>query len=272
MAEMCREAGRQGDCQGKAAMKRHPFLEKSFVVKLNGGKRIVSVLRTDGDSGQIPEINVKADRVFVIRSRVLHKIARYLLSDRQGKERLAYGTGYRGANVLTLDDFVPLHTKNSSRVHVDPDPESRIRALAELDRYGDSLQCLFHSHPGKTAHSVNPSATDLETLRNVETQYGAIGAICNAGGWLQFFSASQLFQVVIVGKGVEDHGFQRSREGFRHLFRLCHLDADSLPAPRRSWLGRVANRPAGAACLVRPEEPGLGTDDLIRTGRWVPRG
>lgn len=252
-------------------MKRHPFFDKSFVVRLNASKCIISVLRTDDDSEQVPLINVKADRVFVMRSRVLHKIAKYLLSDRHGRERLAYGTGYRGKNVLTLDDFVPLHTKNSSTVHVDPDPESRIKALNELDRYGDALQCLFHSHPGKTEHSVNPSFTDLETLRNLENQYGAIGAICNAGGFLQFFSTSQLFQIVIVGKGVEDHGFWKEKQGFRHLFRLCLLNADPVPAAKRGWLGRIGNRPAGAARLVRPKEPALSEADLIRTGRWIPR-
>jgi len=253
-------------------MKRHPFFDKSFVIKLNGSKRIISAIRIDSDCEQAPVINVKADRVFILRSRTLHKIAKYLLSDRDGKERLAYGTGYRFENVLTLDDFVPVHTKNSSKVHVDPDPDSRIKALDELDRYGDALQCLFHSHPGKTAHSVNPSFTDLDTLRNLEAQYGAIGAICNAGGFLQFFSTSQLFQIVVVGKGVEDRGFSQAKPGFRHLFRVCQLDADPLPAAKRGWLERITDRSSRAARLARPGKPELSEGDLIRTGRWIPRG
>lgn len=253
-------------------MKRHPFFEHSFVIRLAGSNRIVTAIRTDGGGDSAAIVDVQADKIFVITSRIAHQIVKRLVSDPEGRERLAYGSGYRFANVLTLDQFVLIDTKNSSRVHVDPDPASRLRALGELDRYRLALQCLIHSHPGCTEHSVNPSSTDLETQQNLEAQYGSIGIICNAGGWLQFLSTSQLFQIVIVGKGVEDHGFRQANPGFRHLFRLCHLGEDSLPAAKRGWLGRIADRSARAVSVARPKKSELSLDDLIRSGRWIPRG
>ena len=230
-------------------MKRHPFFDNSFMIRLVGGDKIVSVMNLiGGDSARI--VDLSADRVFIMTSRVAHKIACVLVSDPEGKERLAYGTGYRFENVLTLDDFVLVETKDSSRAHVDPDAQSRIHALGELDRYGMALHTFFHSHPGNSEDSVNPSPTDLETLRHLEAQYGAIGAICNVGGWLQFFSSSQLFQILIVGKGVEDHGFREQATGFRHLFRLSYLDANPVQAGKTGWLGRITHRTARTVSLV----------------------
>ena len=231
-------------------MKRHPFLEGSFILRLRAGDRVLTSLSMSGADGMAPIVNVKADRVFVMTSRMAHKIVRFLVSDPEGKERLAYGTGYRLANILTLDQFIPVKTQNSSRVHVDPEPEARIAALEELDRHGLALQALFHSHPGETEHSVNPSPQDMETQHNLERSYGAIGAICNAGGFLQFFSTAQLFQLVIVGKGIEDYGLRKEEPGFRHLVRLCEFGDDPLPARQSGWLERVAHRSAKAVGLV----------------------
>lgn len=229
-------------------MKKHPFLESSFIVRLQSAGWVLSALQATG-GGPAPIVDVKAERVFVIQSRTAHKIVRELVSDPQGRERLAYGTGYRFANILTLDHFILIETANSSRVHVDPDAESRLRALEELDRYGLAVNNLSHNHPGTGAESVNPSHTDIETQRHLEARYGAIGAICNAGGYLQFFSTSQFFQLVIVGKGIEDHGIRHEAPGFRHLLRLTEFDQDSVQAER---LAGASHGQARAGSLVQP--------------------
>ena len=231
-------------------MKRHPFFDKSFVIRLAAADRIISSISTVGDAQPAEMLDVKADRVFVITSSAAHKIVEQLVSDPDRNERLAYGTGYRFANILTLDQFEVVETENRSRVHVDPDPESRMQVLEEFDRYGMALQVLIHSHPGRDACSVNPSSTDLHTLRNLEARYGAIGAICNAGGYLQFFSASQFFQLVVVGKGVEDHGLRHEPPGFRHLLRVCYVNANPVPAPKGGWLARIARGAAKGIYLV----------------------
>lgn len=231
-------------------MKRHPFFDKSFVIRLAAADRVITSISTVGEAQPAEMVDVKADRVFVITSRTAHKIVKELVSDPDRNERLAYGTGYRLANVLTLDDFELVETENRSVVHVDPDAESRMQILEEFDRHGMAFQALIHSHPGREAGSVNPSSTDLQTLRNLEARYGVIGAICNVSGWLQFFSASQFFQIVVIGKGVEDHGFRHEPPGFRHLLRLSYLNADPVPPARGGWLARIARGAAKGLFLV----------------------
>ena len=231
-------------------MKRHPFLDKTLVIRLLAADRIITSVSTVGDAQPAEMVDVKADRIFVLSSRAAHEIVKQLVSDPDKNELQAYGTGYRFANILSLDQFVIVETENKSRVHVDPDPESRMRALEELDRYGMALHVLVHSHPGNSAASVNPSSTDLHTQRNLEARYGAIGAICNAGGYLQFFSASQFFKLLVVGKGVEDLGFRHEPPGFRHLLRLACLNAHPVPAPKEGWLARIARGAAKGIYLV----------------------
>jgi proteasome lid subunit RPN8/RPN11 len=118
-------------------------------------------------------------------------------------EHLVYATGPEDKKrVFAVTRLVTFALADKSRAHAVPDPKSQTEALVELDRRGERLLAMFHSHPGYGA--PGPSPTDLNTQGNLERmRFPTIGAVFSRNGFVRFYSVNRSFRVVVSGTGCE---------------------------------------------------------------------
>jgi hypothetical protein len=123
-------------------------------------------------------------------------------------EHLVYATGPEdGKQAFALSQLVTFKLAEQTAVSAAPDPASQAEALTELDRRGERLLAVLHSHPGYGADRTAPSPDDRLTQEGLERMgYPAIGAIFSRDGFIRFFSVNRRFRVAVSGTGVERAG------------------------------------------------------------------
>jgi hypothetical protein len=130
-------------------------------------------------------------------------------------EHLVYATGPEdGKQAFALTRLVTFELAEQSPVCAKPEPMSQLNALMELDRSGERLLAVLHSHPGNGEDATNASSDDLTTQEGLEKMgYPAIGAIFSRDGFVRFFSVNRPFRVAVSGTGVEKVGDRVYRVG-----------------------------------------------------------
>ncbi len=179
------------------------------------------------------------------------------------EERMHYVTGITAGNVHVLTRIVKFGLQSNSVVHADGDPETSLKALLELDRFGHSLLGLFHRHPGAGAGATFPSShRDLVTQQNYEDGgHKTIGAIFTADGFVRFFGSKKEFETAVYGKGVTKVG-----DNLWHLDFIGELHDDTDPS-EGAW-GRSCSRQAEPAAGLQSGEACSGESDPDRS--WWP--
>ena len=173
---------------------------------------------------------VEAEPVYLVGSRFL--IDTYRTLTRTPDEELVYATGPEdGEQAFAISELVAFKLAQKSRVGATPDPTSQLEALMELDRHGERLLAVLHSHPGYGAGGTTPSPDDRTTQQGLERMgYPSIGAIFSRDGFIRFFSVNRRFRVAVSGAGVEKAG--------DHIYHLT----DIVP---KSFVRRVVCRVSG---------------------------
>ena len=148
-------------------------------------------------------------------------------------EHLVYATGPEdGKRSFAISKLVTFKLAEKSAVSAAPDPTSQLEALTELDRHGERLLAVLHSHPGHGAGATTPSSVDRSTQEGLEKMgYPAIGVIFSRDGFVRFFSVNRPFRVAVSGTGIERAG--------EHIYHLTDI------APK-SFLHRVVSHVSGS--------------------------
>jgi len=148
-------------------------------------------------------------------------------------EHLVYATGPEdGKRAFAISQLVTFELAEKSAVSASPDPTSQLEALTELDRRGERLLAVLHSHPGHGAGATTPSSVDRSTQEGLEKMgYPTIGAIFSRDGFIRFFSVNRPFRVAVSGTGIERAG--------EHVYRLTSV------APK-SFIQRVVSHVSGS--------------------------
>jgi hypothetical protein len=130
-------------------------------------------------------------------------------------EHLVYATGPEdGKQAFALTRLITFGLAEQTPVSAKPEPTSQRDALIELDRQGERLLAVLHSHPGHGESATKPSSVDQTTQEGLEKMgYPAIGAIFSRDGFVRFFSVNRPFRVAVSGTGVERVGDRVFRVG-----------------------------------------------------------
>jgi len=136
-------------------------------------------------------------------------------------EHLVYATGPEdGKRAFAISQLVTFELAEKSAVSAAPDPTSQLEALTELDRRGERLLAVLHSHPGRGAGATTPSSVDRSTQEGLEKMgYPTIGVIFSRDGFVRFFSVNRKFRVAVSGTGIEPAG--------DHIYRLSDVASKS---------------------------------------------
>jgi hypothetical protein len=168
---------------------------------------------------------------FIISSRFLYECYSYLtqIHPVSGKvEWLLYVTGSKQGNAVTLDRYFELKYEKQSAAYIKVDESSSRDILIEMDKYGEQLFAVFHSH--RFSGLPSPSQIDEDNQKRLERgSYSLITAIFSEDGYVTFCNSGNTeFQVKIQGKGVEDNGsgkcfyltaIAKNQNGYAHT--LC---------------------------------------------------
>lgn len=120
------------------------------------------------------------------------------------KESMCYVSGIELGRIRTLDRQLLLQYSNQTEYQVVADRDSNRTVLRDLDAAGQHLLAWFHSHPGNGQASTQPSAIDMSHQGDLEQGgYPVIGAVFTRDGHARFFSAKSEFDLVVLGKGIE---------------------------------------------------------------------
>ena len=153
-------------------------------------------------------------RRYVASSLFLHESYKKLTADEC--EQFFFVTGSEIDGVLVLDHFAEFAHQKRSVGGVTGDLNSTHALLIKLEQFGHRLLAHFHSHPGKGAEWTQPSATDQNFQRRLESAgHVAVMAIFSRDGFVRFVRLDQNLEVEIHGKGVERHA--------PGLYRLTNL-------------------------------------------------
>ena len=123
---------------------------------------------------------------------------------RTNNESMFFISGLEIGSARTLDRRIPLQYAEQSAFFVSANDQSTRQALKKLDENGQWLLAWFHSHPGSGPGATLPSAIDKNHQGDLEQGgYHTIGAVFARDGHVRFFSSRLEFDVVVLGKGVE---------------------------------------------------------------------
>ncbi len=152
---------------------------------------------------------------YVVSSLFLDQCFRELTADQNEQLFFITGSELDGQYVLSQKlEF--LHEKRTALAVVG-NMNSTHRLLIKLEQFGHRLLAHFHSHPGNGAGATNPSGTDQNFQKRLETAgYPTVAAIFSRDGYIRFFRLDENLEVKIHGSGVEQVG--------KHTFRLTNIN------------------------------------------------
>lgn len=152
---------------------------------------------------------------YTVSSFFLHESFKKLTADRN--EQFFFITGSEVEGVLVLDQPAEFEHEKRSPVGVVAEPRSTHRLLIKLEQFGHRLLAHFHSHPGRGADATNPSGTDQNFQRRLESAgHKAVMAIFSRDGYVRFLRLDKNFELEIFGEGVEKYA--------ENLYRLTNID------------------------------------------------
>ena len=145
----------------------------------------------------------------------LHESFRKLTADQD--EQFFFITGNEVESVLVLDQWAEFAHLKRTMMGVTADTRSTHRLLIKLEQFGHRLLAHFHSHPGNGAEATNPSGTDENFQKRLESAgHLAVMAIFSRDGFVRFVRLDQNLEIEVHGKGVERHA--------PGIYRLTNLD------------------------------------------------
>ena len=132
-------------------------------------------------------------------------------------EQFFFVTGAEIEGVHVLDQWAEFAHQRRSRVGVVADVPSTHNLLIKLEQFGHKFLAHFHSHPGNGPSSTQPSGTDQNFQKRLESAgHVAVMAIFSRDGFIRFIRLDQNFEIEIYGEGVERHA--------SGIYRLTNLD------------------------------------------------
>lgn len=154
-------------------------------------------------------------RRYAISSIFLHDSFKKLTADPD--EQFFFITGAEVGGILVCDQWAEFAHQRRSRMGVVADMPSTHNLLIRLEQFGHKFLAHFHSHPGLGADATNPSGTDTNFQRRLESAgHVALMAIFSRDGFIRFVRLDQNFEIEIYGGGVENHA--------PGIYRLTNLD------------------------------------------------
>jgi len=156
--------------------------------------------------------------VYCVGSLLLHKCYQSLMQKKPGlneePEWMLAVTGLRIGPFLTLEHALEVELCMQSSMHAAADMRGFTQLTLELDRFGQALHAIFHSH--RFNGPPTPSPVDLNLQETLEqASYPAIQAAFSSDGYVRFFALSRPFEILVYGRGVQRHG--------RFLYRLNQM-------------------------------------------------
>ena len=154
-------------------------------------------------------------RRFAVSSLFLYESYRKLTADQD--EQFFFVTGAEIEGVHVLDQWAEFAHQRRSRVGVVADVPATHNLLIKLEQFGHKFLAHFHSHPGNGPSSTQPSGTDQNFQKRLESAgHVAVMAIFSRDGFIRFTRLDQNFELEIYGEGVEKHA--------PGIYRLTNLD------------------------------------------------
>lgn len=154
-------------------------------------------------------------RRYAVSSLFLHESFKKLTPGPE--EEFFFITGNEVDGTLVLDQWAEFGHQKRSIVGVTADVRSTHKLLIKLEQFGHRLLGHFHSHPGNGPDSTNPSGTDENFQRRLESAgHVAVMAIFSRDGFIRFVRLDHNVEIEIYGEGVEQHA--------PGIFRLTNID------------------------------------------------
>jgi hypothetical protein len=160
----------------------------------------------------------EADRKhrYAISSLFLYESFKKLTADRD--EQFFFVTGTELGGALILDQWAEFAHQKRTMMGVTADVRSTHKVLIRLEQFGHRLHAHFHSHPGNGPSSTQPSGTDENFQRRLETAgHLAVMAIFSRDGFVRFVRLDGIPEIEIYGTGVEKHDHEKS------IYRLTDI-------------------------------------------------
>lgn len=149
-------------------------------------------------------VDASGRRRYAVSSLFLHESFRKLTADQD--EQFFFVTGSEVDSVLVLDQWAEFAHQKRTMMGVTADTRSTHRLLIKLEQFGHRLLAHFHSHPGKGADATNPSGTDENFQKRLESAgHLAVMAIFSRDGFIRFVRLDQNLEIEVHGKGVEKY-------------------------------------------------------------------
>lgn len=175
---------------------------------------LASLERIEADNTGRPNTG---PRRYAVSSLFLHESFRKLTADPD--EQFFFITGADIDGVLVLDQWAEFAHQRRSRLGVVADMPSTHNLLIKLEQFGHKFMAHFHSHPGQGADATQPSGTDENFQRRLESAgHVALMAIFSRDGFVRFVRLDQNFEITIYGEGVENHA--------PNVYRLTNLNVN----------------------------------------------
>jgi hypothetical protein len=152
---------------------------------------------------------------YLVSSWFLYESFKKLTAD--ADEQFFFITGAEVESVSVLDQWAEFAHHRRSRLGVVADMPSTHNLLIKLEQFGHKFLAHFHSHPGRGPEGTNPSGTDNDFQKRLESAgHMAVMAVFSRDGYVRFVRLDQNFEVEIYGEGVEKHA--------PGIFRLTNID------------------------------------------------
>jgi phage host-nuclease inhibitor protein Gam len=151
---------------------------------------------------------------YAVSSLFLHESFKKLTADQN--EQFFFVTGSEVEGVLVLDQWAEFAHQKRSMMGVTADTKSTHSLLIKLERFKHRLLAHFHSHPGNGAEATQPSGTDENFQKRLESAgHVAVMAVFSRDGFVRFVRLDNNLEIEIYGEGVEKHA-----TGIYHLTNL----------------------------------------------------
>jgi hypothetical protein len=153
---------------------------------------------------------------YTVSSLFLYESFKKLTADRN--EQLFFVTGTAFEQKLILDQWAEFEHQSRTMLGVTGDMRSTHKLLIRLEQFGHRLHAHFHSHPGNGPSSTQPSGTDENFQRRLESAgHLAVMAIFSRDGFVRFVRLDGKPEIEIYGSGVELHDDEKT------IYRLTDI-------------------------------------------------
>ncbi len=143
-------------------------------------------------------------RRYAVSSLFLHESFKKLTADHN--EQFFFITGSEVEGVMVLDQWAEFAHQKRSMLGVTADTSSTHNLLIKLEQFRHRLLAHFHSHPGTGADATQPSGTDKDFQKRLESAgHVAVMAIFSRDGFVRFIRLDHNLEIEIYGEGVEKH-------------------------------------------------------------------